>query len=758
MFSDPYLIIVILLFILAISDLVVGVSNDAVNFLNSAIGSKVATRRVIMIVASLGILIGSTFSSGMMEVARKGVFNPEFFYFGEIMIIFIAVMLTDIILLDLFNTIGLPTSTTVSIVFELLGASVMMAAIKLFNTDAGIYVMGDYINHSKALMIISGIFLSVVFAFLIGTAVQFISRMILSFKFREKGLLFGLIWCTLALSSMSYFLLFKGIRGTSFASENTIEWISTNMLQVIGISILVWLLLLYILHFLKVDMYRVVVLFGTFSLAMAFAGNDLVNFIGVPIAGFESYLAWSDSGQEAFSYSMEILKSPVRTQTYLLVISGLIMIVTLWFSKKARSVTETEVNLGRQSEGHERFTPNRLARSMVKMAVSSKKSLINRIPLSWRNHSALQLTDMAVPDPDKPAFDLVRAGVNLTAASVLIAFATSLKLPLSTTYVSFMVAMGTSLADQAWGRDSAVYRVAGVLNVIGGWFATAIIAFLVCALFALLIYNFNMVAIAALLVLAIVLIFRSFIYHKKKEKQKEKRKEFEARLEPITNEILLNRLKERIIELLDKLEHAYHVSLTGLIHEDHDRIKDAKKALKTLRTKNEDLQYELFKSIKRIQDKDMVGSRLLLYIYDLEMDALQTASLIVKATSNYVKNVHKPLKQDQIIQMELVASQIRNHHEQVKAYLRDPDAKKLEKVNELKRTALRSLELTLSKQIEGIKSDDFGAINSNILFKILLESKDLVAITTRLVKVYDRAGRDNQTGFMSFTDIPKSKN
>ena len=348
--SELYLIIVILLFILAISDLIVGVSNDAVNFLNSSIGSRVASRRTIMIVASIGIFVGATFSSGMMEVARKGIFNPEYFYFAEIMIIFLAVMLTDIILLDFFNTVGLPTSTTVSIVFELLGAAVVMSLIKMSIAGQGITVLADYINTSQAVLIISGIFLSVVFAFFTGAIVQFFSRLLFTFRYKRKNKFLGAVWTGIAMTSMTYFLLLKGIKGASFVTEDFVLWVKHNLLLLIGVSFLLWTVVMQALSLFKVNVFRVVVLFGTFALAMAFAGNDLVNFIGVPIAGFESYLSWQASGQSAFDYSMEVLQEPVRTKSYLLIIAGLIMIITLWFSKKARSVTDTEVNLGRQNE------------------------------------------------------------------------------------------------------------------------------------------------------------------------------------------------------------------------------------------------------------------------------------------------------------------------------------------------------------------------------------------------------------------------
>jgi phosphate/sulfate permease len=366
---ELYLVIVIILIILAISDLIVGVSNDAVNFLNSAIGSNVSTPRVILIVASIGIFAGAAFSSGMMEVARKGIFNPEFFYFSDIMAIFLAVMITDILLLDFFNTIGLPTSTTVSIVFELLGAAIAISLLKILANGDAISTLGQYINSSKAFLIISGIFLSIVFAFLVGACTQFVSRLIFTFKFKQEKNIVGVVWSAFAMTAMTYFLLFKGLKSASFVSTKFLSDLYGDLFMWMAICFATWLIIMYILDRSKVSVFKIVVLFGTFALAMAFAGNDLVNFIGVPIAGLESFQGWVGSGLSPEEYSMDILQKPIQTKFYLLTFAGIIMTITLWFSRKARSVTETEVNLGRQSEGYERFAPNFLARGIVKSSL-----------------------------------------------------------------------------------------------------------------------------------------------------------------------------------------------------------------------------------------------------------------------------------------------------------------------------------------------------------------------------------------------------
>lgn len=519
-----YLGIVILLFALAITDLVVGVSNDAVNFLNSSIGSKVASRKVIMTIAGLGIFTGALFSSGMMEIARKGIFVPELFSFQEVMIIFLAVMLTDILLLDLFNTFGMPTSTTVSIVFELLGASVVMALLKLwFNNNPDADGVLAYINTSKAVAIIGGIFLSVFFAFSIGTIVQYATRLVYSFQIERAKSWVNQVFFSICLSSISYFLVFKGLSGVSFLSQAFVAFVQENAAVLRG-AFVFWLVVGRALTAFQVNLLRVVVLFGTFSLAMSFAGNDLVNFIGVSIAGLESFLIWRSMGVAPDAFMMDALSEPIQTNTILLVLAGLIMVVTLWFSKKAQSVTDTEVKLGRQHEGDERFKPTAFARFMVKLFQHSNAYLTAKLPerVMHKINARFEPVAHALPEEERPAFDLVRASINLTVASLLISLATSLKLPLSTTYVSFMVAMGTSLADRAWGSASAASRIAGVTNVVGGWFLTALIAFTVSGCFALLIEWGGGLTIIAITALVFYSIYRTFRLHQRRSKRSKK--------------------------------------------------------------------------------------------------------------------------------------------------------------------------------------------------------------------------------------------
>jgi phosphate/sulfate permease len=746
---EYFLILVIILFALAITDLVVGVSNDAVNFLNSAIGSKVASWRTIMIVAAIGIFIGATFSSGMMEVARKGIFNPEHFYFREIMVIFLAVMLTDIILLDLFNTFGLPTSTTVSIVFELLGAAVVVSLIKLAHGGEG--TLADYINSSKALAIIGGILLSVVVAFGVGTLIQYLSRLIFSFQYEKRMKYVGALWSGLALSAMTYFLIIKGMKGASFVTENMLGWIQSHTWTILIGSFVIWTVLLQLLYSIfKVNILKVVVLFGTFSLAMAFAGNDLVNFIGVPIAGLESFLHWKESGIPADQYGMEILHEPVRTKTWLLLVAGTVMVLALWFSRKARTVTETSVELGRQDETQERFEPNAISRGIVRVARGIGQGMIALVPPSWvnrmeANFEVLRLNPASGKELDPPAFDLVRASVSLAVASMLISLATSMKLPLSTTYVTFMVAMGASLADRAWGRDSAVYRVAGVLSVIAGWFFTAFVAFTAAGLFALIIYFFGPWGIGLLVLLAFGLIIRSTVYHNRKEAEKEDSIRTEKSQTTLHAASVEADTAKKVAGTLKTIKLAYANSLNGLLAEDMDMIKLARADVKRLESQTEKLRNKLFGYISRIQEDNSRASRLYLLIFDLDQDILQSTRFIVKACVTHVSNSHNPLAEFQATKLEEVRDSVSVFLDEILDILDKKEYERYEFLKDHRRNLLDKLEELLAHQTDGIRAGKYNSRNSLLFFSLLLETKDLVVNAARFIKLYYRLQRAGES-------------
>jgi phosphate/sulfate permease len=718
---ELYLVIVIVLFILAISDLMVGVSNDAVNFLNSAIGSKVAPRHIIMIVASIGILVGTTFSSGLMEVARKGIFNPELFTFPDIMTVFLAVMLTDVLLLDLYNTFGLPTSTTVSIVFELLGSAVAIAAIKVFQADGTPADLIAYINTSKALAIISGILLSIVIAFTVGAIIQYISRLIFTFDFEKRIKRYGAIFAGAALTGITYFILVKGAKGSSFLTPDVVDWVLDNTLLIIGVSLAFWGIIFQLLiWFSKINILKPVVLAGTFALALAFAANDLVNFIGVPLAGLSSYNIGSGSS-DPLSITMEALRSPVQSNTILLLIAGIIMVITLWVSKKARSVTKTEVNLGRQTEGFERFESSLLSRSLVRMMVSSLGIVKKITPITVQqkvnkrfnnvNESAAQVTK----NSDRPAFDLIRASVNLIVASILISFATSLKLPLSTTYVTFMVAMGTSLSDRAWGRESAVYRVNGVLTVIGGWFFTAFMAFTVAGLFATLIYFFELPIIIVLIGLAAFFIYRTHILHKRRSKEEDEREESEDKVESSGLEAMhgcMDSTREYLLEVSETIDGIY----SGLFLEDRDKLRLYKKNAKKVGKRSNKIVASVFKTVKLL-DSDQIKKE---HRYGKIITSIQEISANLKSLAQksyeHIDNNHSKPSDEQIAELNSIAEIIKNQIAETVKVLESKNFSDLENMTKVVEEFKTLIQSSDENQIIRIKS----AKNSNRLSMLYL--------------------------------------
>ncbi len=514
-----FLGIIIFLFLLAIFDLSVGVSNDAVNFLSSAIGCKAASFKRVIIVAAIGVFIGASMSNGMMDIARHGIFRPENLSFYDVIAIFMAVMVTDVILLDVFNSLGMPTSTTVSMVFELLGATFVVALFKIASPENTLGV-GALLNTEKALSVILGIFLSVAIAFVFGTVVQFIARLVFTFEYKSrmkwKAGLFGGIACT----AIVYFMLIKGIKDLTIMTPELKEWINGNALMIIGISLVAFTVLMQLLHFLKVNVLKAVVLLGTFSLAMAFAGNDLVNFVGVPLTSLASYQDYTaNGGGNLHGFMMNSLNGPAQTPIYFLVGAGMVMVVSLMTSKKARQVTQTTVGLSSQSQGDELFGSSRIGRSLVRAALNTSSWVIEKTPERVKQWISRRM-DMSVQQPeDGAAFDLVRGSVNLMLAGMLIAFGTSLKLPLSTTFVTFMVAMGTSLADRAWGREIAVFRITGVISVIGGWFITAGVAFIGAGIGVCLMHKGGAPMMIAGGIIAVAILIRSNIRFNKKNKE-----------------------------------------------------------------------------------------------------------------------------------------------------------------------------------------------------------------------------------------------
>ena len=747
--DNIFLLMVVALVFLAIADLIVGVSNDAVNFLNSALGSKALSFRTIMILASLGIAFGSIFSSGMMEVARKGIFNPGEFMFDEIMFIFMAVMITDILLLDFFNSLGMPTSTTVSIVFELLGASVAMALIKI-SADGGEFAdLIIYINTSKAVQIIFGILLSVVVAFSVGALVQWISRLLLSYHYEKKAKWIGALFGSIALTAITYFILLKGIKGTSYAGQSfellggeTIKSFLTNQIfLIIIVSLTLWYFLsLLFIKKLKINIYKVIIGVGTFALALAFAGNDLVNFIGVPIAAWQSYEAWVISGVPAHEFSMQVLDAKVPTPTLFLFIAGIIMVLTLWFSSKAKLVVKTSIDLSNQGEIKERFKPNWVSRGFVRFAMGMSNVLSKILPKTLQNKIEAQFEKPIITlAKDKtlelPAFDMVRAAVNLMVAGVLISIATSYKLPLSTTYVTFMVAMGSSLADRAWGRESAVYRVAGVLNVIGGWFFTALVAFSAAGVIAYLIKLGGPEAIAVLLFIVLLNFGSNYISRVKKSKEinaEDRLKKAESSsVQGVITESAAN-----IANVVKRGNRIYTNAMHGLAEHDLELLKKNKKQIVKLSAEVDDLSDNVFYFIKNLDESSLSASNFYLNILGYLQDMTQSLEYISKVSHKHVNNNHKKLTPTQTKELKDLDDRFETFFINIINAFRTESFEEIGIILNRKTELINSVSDKINKQIERTRADESSPKNTTLYFSLLIETKDLLNATMSILDEY----------------------
>lgn len=590
-----YLGIVIFLFVLAVFDLMVGVSNDAVNFLQSAVGAKAASFKTVLFIAAVGVFIGAALSNGMMDIARHGIYQPQHFYFAEIMCILLAVMLTDVVVLDVFNTMGLPTSTTVSMVFELLGGTFALALIKVYGDDT--LGLGDLINTDKALSVIMAIFMSVAIAFFFGMVVQWLARIVFTFNYKRHMKYSIALFGGIAATSIVYFMLFKGLKDSSFMTPENKHWLQENTLWLLGLIFASFTVLMQILHWFKVNIFRIIVLLGTFALALAFAGNDLVNFIGVPLAGYSALTDYITNGTEVGpdGFLMASLQGAASTPWYFLFGAGVIMVYALYTSKKAHNVIKTSVDLARQDEGEESFGSTPMARTLVRFSMNLSNSFSKIMPESGKQWIETRFRKDEAIIADGAAFDMVRASVNLVLASLLIALGTSLKLPLSTTYVTFMVAMATSLSDRAWGRDSAVFRITGVLSVVGGWFITAGAAFTICFFVALIISFGGTIAIVALIALAVFSLIRSQMMYKKRKAKEQGNETLKQLMKSNDNSEILGLLRHHTREELSKImaftEENFERSVTSFLHENLRGLRRAMGAVK--------FEKQLIKQMKR---------------------------------------------------------------------------------------------------------------------------------------------------------------
>ncbi len=739
-----YIFFLIILFLLAISDLMVGVANDAINFLNSAIGSKVAKRRVIMIVASAGILAGALLSNGMMEVARKGLFHPQYFLFTEIIIIFMAVMFTDVLLLDFFNTFGLPTSTTVSMVFGLLGAAIGMAFFKV-GDGATIMVDGvekiaeisDFINSSKALTIISSILLSVVLSFIFGVVIQWISRLLFSFNTEKTIKYYGSLWGALAISAITYFILIKGLKDASFMTKETYKSIQENTLLILGLSFVLWTFLLQLISWIfKTNPLKIVVLTGTFALAMAFAGNDLVNFIGVPLAGFESYKAYIANGSN--DLLMEGLLGEIKTPLYFLVCAGFIMVITLWTSKKAKTVAETELKLSRQDEGTERFGSSAFSRVLVRRVVNVGTFFSHVIPPSVvekvsRRFDTTKMDERNKNEADPPMFDMVRASVNMMVASILIAVGTSYKLPLSTTYVTFMVAMSTSLVDGAWGRDSAVYRITGVFTVIGGWFITGLAAFSVAFFLSLFMGWAQVFGVIAILTFAVLAFYRSHLLHKKREEDFQEKADETDVFPDATKMFETN--KKGIRKNLSLVSTIFNETVKGLILEDRKALKKQLQISVELEQKLAIKKSKIYQIINSMPPDSIEAS----YFYILTLDYLKelahSINFMAEPIFNHVDNNHKPIMPLRAEELTRIAVEISGF---TKKMIDSLDAENESRMSEIivEQDRIVGLIRDFRKNlIKAIKKKEVSTKNSMLLLNILSEARNILNYSITLMKI-----------------------
>lgn len=727
---------------LAIFDLLVGVSNDAVNFMNSAVGAKVARYRTIIIVAAVGVFVGAILSNGMMDIARHGIFQPANFSFYEIMCILLAVMVTDVVLLDVFNTLGLPTSTTVSMVFELLGGTFILAILKIIGDETGLLSLGDMMNTEKALSVIMGIFLSVAIAFIAGTLVQYISRIIFSFNYKKHLSWTIGIFGGISVTSLSYFVLIKGLKSAPFMSAESLAWIDQNTTLLVAGCFVFFTLLMQILHWCKVNVFRIIVLLGTFALALAFAGNDLVNFIGVPLAGFSAYTDYvaNSNGAGIHDFMMSSLMSSAKTPAIFLFASGIIMVYALATSKKAKNVIKTSVDLARQEEGDEMFGSSALARTIVRRATTINEFMVKVIPVGMRRWIDSRFNKDEVILENGAAFDMVRAAVNLVLSGLLIIIGTTMKLPLSTTYVTFIVAMGSSLADRAWGRESAVYRITGMLSVIGGWFITAFVAFTICALVTAIMFYTSFVGMFIFICVAVFLLVRSNIKYSKKEKAEQQDDTFKRMMASKDKAEVLSLLrlhvKETLTDYINYTEQAYMQVTDGFINED---LKQLKKVMSST-----DDQKKMLKKRRR---KEILGLRRIPIPIAIEKNTwfhlgsnsceqmLYCLKRICEPCKEHVDNNFNPISKDCIAEFLPIREELCQLMDRTQTVIENNNYAEADDIL-VKGDALKNKISALRKQqMNRMQEADSTSLKASMVYlNILQESQELVSIWRHLLR------------------------
>ena len=740
-----YLFLIIFLFVLAVFDLSVGVSNDAVNFMNSAIGSKAASFKVIMVIAAIGIFVGASLSNGMMDIARHGIYQPQHFYFSEIMCILLAVMLTDVVLLDIFNSLGMPTSTTVSLVFELLGGTVAISLIKIANSN-GALQLGDLLNTDKAFTVILAIFLSVAIAFFFGAIVQYISRLIFTFNYKKHMNYFRGWIRSLAATSILYFMLIKGLKESSFMEGDLKTMIYSNTDTIVWGALIFFTLLMQVLHWLKVNVFKVVILLGTFALALAFAGNDLVNFIGVPLAGYSSYMDLMAQGGTTTTdtFLMESLLEPAKTPWYFLVGSGLVMVIALATSKKAQAVIKTSVDLARQSDGNENFGTSPVARVLVRTCNNASNTILSVVPLRVKDWIDSRFNNNEIILEDKASFDLVRASVNVVLSGLLIALGTSLKLPLSTTYVAFMVAMGSSLADRAWGRESAVYRITGVLSVIGGWFITAGAAFTICFLVALLIHVGGIAAMAAMVGLAIYMLIRNQILYKKKMKKEAMQEEVDSTISKLREtkdkrealSLFREHSRDELCDVLNFASDTFNRSVHGFMDEN---LRELRKVMSAIEEKKSYL-----KQVKRVGtlgvtqlEHDIAIDKGLYYYQgnDFASEIVFSIRRLTEPGKEHVDNHFSPLCEVQKEDFGKMTDEIVSFLNRSSVMIESNDYHRMDDLIAESVDLTAKLTLLKKEELKRIQGQSGSTKVSMVYLNMVQEAQNVVSFTANLLKV-----------------------
>ena len=739
--SEIYTVIVVILGILAISGLFVGVTNDAVNFLNSAIGSKAASMRVILTVASVGIIVGVVTSSGMMEVARSGMFNPGLFTFHEVMMLYLGVMFANIILLDLYNSWGLPTSTTVSLIFCLLGAAIAVSIYKISNDpEQGVSSLGHYINTSRAMGIVSAILLSVVIAFTCGTLVMYVSRMIFSFRYTALFRRYGSLWCGASLTAIVYFAVFKGLKSI-LAGHDFVTMVDNHLLLSLLICWVVCSLLLFFIQRFKINILRITILSGTFALALAFAGNDLVNFIGVPVAGFDAYSIARHSGDSQML--MGVLNDNVPANFLILLAAGAIMILTLWTSKKAMHVSETELSLSaaQEDEGPEQYGSSVMSRTIVRAALNINAGIERIIPARVRAAVSHRFEYEDIEHSGAP-YDMIRATVNLTTSAMLIAIATSLKLPLSTTYVCFMVAMGSSLADRAWGRESAVYRITGVVTVIAGWFVTALIAFVIALVVTYALLWGGTWAVIIISLLCVGMFIQSSITHKRRKAKEHKTEEIVTASGNSTQEVMRNLIAE-ISGVMTKTTEIYSKTIMATLNEDRRTLREMVRESNDLFYNASEKKYALLPTLQKLQDNYIEAGHFYVQVVDYISEMSKALVHITRPCFEHIDNNHKGMSEEQVEDLLKINDKVSEIYARINVMLNDNDYSDTNVVLEMRDELFVTIDDAVKSQLRRIQNKATSTKASMLYLTILNETKTMVLQSRNLLKS-QRSFMENQ--------------